>query len=280
MSHLKVRQLPFHFDERTPYYWNRHNPRWGNTVNFISVIGPAFERYFIKAFRAAMPRITDEALREDAELFCLQEGQHSRQHLGHLQALIKQHPGIEDVRRQVLASYDALFARESLEFHLAYAANVELFFGPIAKFMVDNRDYLFRDCDNQVAALILWHFVEEFEHRNSAIDVYNHVVGSYAFRTRMAPRIGAHLLDIRRMTSAGLSRHVPDLSWEGGVVPAGDMGAAMFRDIPAANLLGFAWHLLCSQMPLHKPDRLAQPAWVTRWFADEAAGKDMTVYVP
>lgn len=82
------------------------------------------------------------------------------------------------------------------------------------------------------------------------------------------------------MTSEGLSRHVPELAWQETTVSAGDMGAGMFRDIPAANLLGFAWNLLCSRMPLHKPDRMTQPEWVTRWFADEAAGKDMTMYVP
>jgi len=280
MSQLKVRHIPFHFDDITPYFWNPHNPGWGNTVNFISVIGPAFERYFIKAIRAAMPHITDEELLADAELFCQQEGQHSRQHLGHLQALIKQYPGIEVVRKQVLTSYEKLFERESLEFHLAYAANVELLFGPIAKFMVDNRHYLFRECDNQVAALILWHFVEEFEHRNSAIDVYNHVVGSYAKRMRMAPRIASHLLDVRRITSEGLSIHVPAFNNNLTTFSAGDMGTGTLKDIPIANLMGFAWSLLCSQMPLHKPDRLVQPEWVTRWFSDEASGKDMSIYVP
>lgn len=40
------------------------------------MIGPAFERYFIKAFKQAIPLLRDEALNQDAELFCHQEAQH------------------------------------------------------------------------------------------------------------------------------------------------------------------------------------------------------------
>lgn len=279
MSRLKVRQLPFRFDEKTPYYWNQGNPYWGNVVNFISIIGPAFERYFIRAIRQSMPLIQDTAIKEDAELFCLQEGQHSKQHLLHLQALIKQHPGLEQTRQQVLDSYEQLFVSRSLEFHLAYAATIELTFGPIAKFMVENRKVLFTDCDNQVAALILWHFVEEFEHRNSANDVYKHIVGSYTYRMRMAVDVYRHIRTVEQITRAGLRAHVPLLECAGIFITPDDE-SKMFRDVPFINLLDFGWHLLCSQMPLHKPDRLKQPEWATQWFADEAAGRDMTIYVP
>jgi predicted metal-dependent hydrolase len=279
MSRLKVRQIPFRFDETTPYYWNSGNPYWGNVVNFISIIGPAFERYFIKAIRQAMPLIKDPLIQEDAELFCLQEGQHSKQHLLHLQALIKQHPGLVETRRRVMDSYEQLFATRSLEFHLAYAATIELTFGPIAKFMVENREVLFADCDNRVAALVLWHFVEEFEHRNSANDVYQHIVGSYTWRMRMAVDVYRHIREVEQMTRTGLRAHVPPLQW-GEILVTSDDESGMFHNIPLMNLLDFGWHLLCSQMPLHKPDRLRQPEWVTRWFADESAGKDMSVYVP
>ena len=43
-------------------------------------MAPAFERYFIKAIRDAMPRIRPTAAREEANRFCMQEGQHARPH--------------------------------------------------------------------------------------------------------------------------------------------------------------------------------------------------------
>jgi predicted metal-dependent hydrolase len=274
MSRLKVRPIEFRFDETTAYYWHHGNTQWGNLVNFITMIGPAFERYFIKAIRQALPQIQNPAVREDAELFCHQEAQHSRQHLAHLQALCKQHPGLDEIRQQVLASYEYLFASRSLEFHLSYAATVELCFGPIAKFMVENREQLFNDCDDRIAAFILWHFVEEFEHRNSAIDVYNDIVGQYGYRMRSAIDVVKHLREVEQMTRIGLVRVVPPHA-QG--IAANDVSGA-FRDIPFSRLCVFGWDLLCSQMPLHKPDNLHQPEWVTQWFADEQAGKDMTRY--
>jgi hypothetical protein len=35
---------------------------------------------------------------------------------------------------------------------------------------------------------------------------------------------------------------------------------------------------LCTLLPYHNPNGIAQPEWVTQWFADEAAGRDMTRY--
>jgi predicted metal-dependent hydrolase len=80
-----------------------------------------------------MPHIKDPAVRADAELFCQQEAQHSRQHLAHMKVLSAHYPGLDEVRREVTASYERLFERESMDFHLSYAASVELCFGPIGQ---------------------------------------------------------------------------------------------------------------------------------------------------
>ena len=177
---LTVRQIDFRFSDSIPFQSNPHNPHWSNFVNFITLIAPGFERYFIKAIRQVMPHIKDPAVRADAELFCQQEAQHSRQHLAHMKVLSAHYPGLDEVRREVTASYERLFERESMDFHLSYAASVELCFGPLASFLVTHRDALFKGGDPTIASFMLWHLVEEFEHRNSAIDVYNDVVGELA----------------------------------------------------------------------------------------------------
>jgi len=277
MGELKVRSIDFTFDE-VPFYWNRGNPHWGNFVNFVTVIGPAFERYFIKAIRQAMPLIKDPAVKKDADLFCLQEAQHSRQHLAHLRALTDQYPALEAIRKQVLDSYEHLFATESMEFHLSYAATVELTFGPIAKFVIENRDVLFKDCDKRIAAFMLWHLVEEFEHRNSAINIYNDVVGKYGYRMKSAVGVFKHLVEIDRITRECFSHHIPPCQTaEGNAVVANDI-SHMFKDISVWRQCGFFYNLFCTLLPYHKPDNLQQPEWATQWFADEAAGKDMTLY--
>lgn len=281
MSHLKVRQISFQFNEKTPYYWNQFNPYWGNFVNYATLAIPGFERLIIRSVRAAMPKISDPALKQEAELFCQQEAQHTKQHFAHLQALIKQYPGLEDARIEVMGYYDMMFEQESLEFNLAYCATVELWFCPIATFMIENRHQLFRDCDNQVAALILWHFVEEFEHRTSAIDIYNHVVGSYMKRLRMAPKILMHMNRAVNVATHSIQRCVPPLDWQGKAIQAGEFPSRkIFKDLPTANVIKYYYDSIAAQLPFHNPKRVPQPDWVTQWFEDEAAGMDMTVYRP
>jgi len=247
---------------------------WGNLVNFVTMIAPAFERYFIKATRQAIPLIKDTRVKHEADLFCFQEAQHSRQHLAHLAVLIKQHPGLEETRKQVMDSYDALFKNQTIEFHLSYAATIELCFGPIARFVIEHRDALFKGGDQRIASFMLWHFIEEFEHRNCAIDIYNDVVGSHWYRLKTAPAVVKHILDIEKMTRDGFNRHVPVSSQGTGPADVDDM----FKGVPMISQLGLLYDLLCTLLPYHKPDNIKQPEWATQWFADEAAGKDMTLY--
>ena len=271
---LTVRHIDFRFDAAMPFQCNPANPWWSNFVNFMALIGPGFERYFIRAIRQAMPQIRDPAVRADAELFCQQEAQHARQHLAHLKVLTARFPGLEDVRREVTASYERLYERERLAFHLSYAATVELCFGPFAAFLVEHRDALFKGGDRTIASFVLWHFVEEFEHRNSAIGVYRDVVGSHLYRVRTAPAVRRHLAEVGRIVSEGFERHVPAGTC---AVPPGDV-SRMFAAIPRWSRLRVAVDLACTLLPRHDPDRIAQPPWVTQWFAADAAGADMAAY--
>lgn len=275
MSQLKVRKIDFAFDDDIAFQSCPNNPQWGNFINLVTLIGPGFERYFIKAIRAAMPQIKTPRVAQDAELFCQQEAQHARQHLAHLKVLTRRYPGLEDTAKAVTASYEKLLAGRPLPFHLGYAATVELAFGPTAKFMINHRDALFGDGDTRVASFILWHFVEEFEHRNAAYDVYKDVVGSYFYRLRTAPQVAMHLAEVYRIVQDGLRTHVPAGDC---LVDPSHAGLGMFKDVALSSQLNYAYELACTFLPYHKPDNIRQPEWATRWFADEAAGVDMTRY--
>jgi predicted metal-dependent hydrolase len=276
LAELKIRKIDFRFDDSIPFHWNPANPCWGNLVNFITLIAPAFERYAIRATRDGMPEIESAAVRKDAELFCRQEAQHARHHIAHLSWLMRRHPGLEDVRDAINGSYEALAQRESLAFHLTYVATIELCFASLAKFIIDNRRVLFEGADPRIASFILWHLVEEFEHRNSAFDIYRDVVGSHLYRLKILPAVARHLSEIETIAREGFNRHVPaDISG----VEAGDVKAA-FADIPRRHRWGLIYRLACTLLPYHHPDSLAQPEWASQWFADEARGVDMTAYYP
>lgn len=276
MSRLKVRRIDFQFPDDIAWQWCPGNPYWGNCVNYASVIGPAFERYFIKAFKQAIPLLRDEALKQDAELFCHQEAQHSKQHLAHLAMLSRKYPWLEETRKEVLASYEALFAENDLKFHLAYAATIELMFGPLARFAVENRQALMGKSDARIASFFLWHLVEEFEHRNSAIDVYNALYGGYWYRLKCLPKVVKHIWQVYEITKESFAK-IPEQDWD-------DVGpvdtSKVFSAIKKREIFRLVYELFCTLLPLHKPDNLEQPQWVSQWFLDEERGIDMVNYYP
>nr|WP_253073288.1 metal-dependent hydrolase [Sinobacterium norvegicum] len=162
------------------------------------------------------------------------------------------------------------------EFHLAYAAIVELCFGPFAQFVVDNRETLFVDADPRVASFFLWHMVEEFEHRNAAIDIYNDVVGSYWFRLKTVPKVIKHLAEINTIIETAFQQHCPPQTGQVALWKT----APFFKHVPLKNRMSTLYQLSCTLLPYHRPDSLRQPEWVGQWVADEAAGVDMTTYYP
>ena len=97
-----------------------------------------------------------------------------------------------------------------LKFRLAYIADLEATFTPSFKMMLDNEATLFRPGDDRVASLLLWHFVEEVEHRSSALVIYDAAVGDSWYRIRALPRISRHLIAVTRIIADGVNAHVPE----------------------------------------------------------------------
>lgn len=274
MSALKVRKIDFQFPDDIPFHWNPANPCWSNFINFITLIAPAFERYFIKATRQAIPHITDARLRDDADRFCLQEAQHSKHHLAHLDVLLRQCPELKGTFDDIMASYDRLYRDRDLAFHLSYAASIELCFGPFASFLINHIDHYFKGSDSRIASFLLWHLIEEFEHRNAAYDVYNAVVGRYAYRMKTLPAVLRHISEVGRIALEGLNRHAPP---HADGTSAGDTHRTL-AGVPRLAVLKLGYELGCTLLPYHRPDNIRQPDWATQWFADDAAGCDMRLY--
>lgn len=276
-SALKIRNIDFEFPDDMAWNWNPGNPSWGNVGHFISFMAPGFERYFIKAIRLSIPQIKDPAVAEEADLFCKQEGQHAKHHQAHIAMLTRKYPGLKQVMDDVTRSYDELYKNESLEFHLAYAAVVEATFSPVAKFVVGNRDYLFRDTDPRMASFILWHLMEEYEHRSAALNIYNAVVGSYWYRLRMAPRVVKHLMTTVEMVARECNACVP-VAEQG--LPMNHVDGEFMKDIPLRNKMSALWDLWLTVLPFHNPDHVKQPEWTRQWFEAESNGVDMRSYYP
>jgi predicted metal-dependent hydrolase len=209
MTDLEVRRPRFDFTDDVPWEWNPQNPAFSFAMNATSIIAICFEQMIVAAVQEAKPLITDPEVAAEATAFLRQEAQHSSSHRKHVKALIKHYPGLQQTFDDAVASFDELTATTPLAYRLAYIADLEATFTPSFKIMLDNEHTLFRPGDDRVASLLLWHFVEEVEHRSSALVIYDAVVGKRWYRLRVLPRVAKHLLHVMSIIADGVNVHVP-----------------------------------------------------------------------
>lgn len=298
VTDLIVRKLRFAFaDHPVPFLWNEANPAFSAMANAVSFLAIAFEKMIVSELPELMPLITDPAVAEEADAFVRQEGQHSMAHRGHAKALIKSYPALRETLAEVIAAFDQLTTNTPLKYRLAYTADLEATFTPVFKLMLDHDDTLFAPGDDRVASLFLWHFVEEVEHRSSALIIYDHVVGDPWYRMRMAPSIFKHVMGTLRLACEGFNRHIPlserqvdalsmfttyrgkqalrrrmPFGWPAGQGPVLDA----FKHLPKREIATAVRGIVRSQLPNHKPAHEKIPALAPEWFARYDAGYDVT----
>jgi len=180
---MSIRRMPFKFSHIRNAHWHEHKPEFAQIVNGASLAMPFLEPYLIKTMRAAKPLITSPSLARELDLYITQEARHSGQHKLFNQSLAELgYKAIPEMEAKLAYDYEALGKNKSLRFNLAYAEGFESMALAIAHMLIEQREYLFKDSDGTVAGLVLWHFVEEIEHKNVAFDVFDHLYGGYFWR--------------------------------------------------------------------------------------------------
>lgn len=299
MTDLQIRKIDFRFDDEIPFQWLPSHPKFGLMANAISIMAIGFEKFIVASMRRAMPMIKSPAVAEEAEAFLRQEAQHAKNHRRHIAALVRQHPGLQQTVDAAVASFDQLLT-EPIEFQLAYTADLEATFTPIFKIMLDHQDVLFEPGDERVASLFLWHFVEEVEHRSSALIIFDDIVGNRWYRTKMVRRVFGHVMQVYREILAGFDEHVPHDVRQAeykNVSPDGVRREEVLARLPipsswrtrlgmfppsafapASNLEMFllAYRLIRSQVPHHRPQEEPLPAFADTWFKAYERGHDVT----
>lgn len=275
MKTLKNRKIDFRFDDDIPFDWNPGNTGVGNVVNYASMIAPAFEKYFIRVTRQALPMIKSPEVLANAKEFCAQEGTHARHHNAHMGMLIRKYSGLEAAQKKVAASYDRIFEERNLEFHAAYMINLEDWFGPVALLAIDHRDALFGAGDPRISSFMLWHLIEEFEHRSSAHAIYHELVPSPWPRLRHLPAVIGHIIEVRQYVLDGFLEHVPIEDNPTRASLSGLVDGVSWR-----CRLKFLARMLAALAPSYEPTDLQEPEWATQWFRDEEDGQDMSCYFP
>lgn len=296
MTDLVVRKIGWEFDAGVPFMWQPANPDFGLFCNAFTFIAVPFERYIVSAVRMAADRFAEHpAVAAEADAFLKQEAQHAAAHRKHMLALIARYPELEQCYTDACAAYDDLLERRPVEFHLAYIANLEATFTPLFKVLLDNRDSLFGGGDVRVASLMVWHFVEEIEHRSSGLTLCRHISPGPWYRVRHIKATFSHVASVADAIAEKFDRIVP-FSDRGastrellsGAFLTGELthrirrsqraAPTIFGPVPTRELATMVWRLALSQTPYHDPADQPLPAWADTWMRAYDRGENMTTF--
>lgn len=293
MTALEVRRPKFDFTGDVPWEWNPANPQFSFFMNATSMIAICFEQFLVAAVQEAKPLLTDPEVAAEATAFLRQEAQHSSTHRKHVAALIKCYPGLQQTFDAAMASFDDVTNTTPVKYRLAYIADLEATFTPSFKMLLDNEATLFRPGDDRVASLLLWHFVEEVEHRSSALLIYDAAVGDSWYRIRALPSIFRHLIAVTRIIADGVNAHVPESDRKVDartLLPTFGLKQGLrdrlarkrsrvpnaFATVPRMQRLVAVVRVLLSQTPFHDPTDQPLPPFADEWFDRWDSGGDVT----
>ena len=254
---IVVRKIPFSFDEGINPVWHPEQPEWSHMLNGASLTMPYLEPFLIRTMREAMTKIEDQALRADAKAFNAQEGQHYQNHR-RFNELIKAngYPELAEVEGEMEVDY-ARLQKKSLKWRLAYTAGFETMTMGVTEWLISQRTKLFAGSDPSVTSFILWHMVEETEHKTVAVDIYQHLYNDYWARVWGIVCGSWHVVKFSR--KAYVQTLKKDGRWS-------DWRSRLTTFKRSMN---FVWNvgklLVISARPGHHPTKVSDPDWVTQW---------------
>ncbi|MGH3743892.1 MAG: metal-dependent hydrolase [Mycobacteriales bacterium] len=231
-----------------------------HVVAVLSALFPEGEDFFVRSVRHYADQITDPELRQQVAGFIGQEVTHGREHRELNERL--QQMGYP-TRRVDRATKSRLARGEKLQgpaFSLAVTAALEHYTAALAETLLDDERAREVLGESAVREMLLWHALEESEHKSVAFDVFQEVVGDEKLRVRAMRLINVSFVltvtlntlwslagdraaynPVRLVRSFAALRHSPFLS------------AAVIRRIRSYTRPGF------------HPDEIGSPEQLDRW---------------
>ncbi|ETZ27091.1 putative metal-dependent hydrolase family protein [Mycobacterium sp. MAC_080597_8934] len=152
-------------------------------VSTLSATFPEGEDFFIRSVRQYRDQVSDPDLQEAVKGFIAQEATHRHQHRllnERLQAMGYPTDGID---RHIKKLVDRLEKRFSPKMRLAVTAALEHYTATFAEIILTSDEAQELIGDTEVRPILLWHALEESEHKAVAFDVFETVGGTE--RTRV-----------------------------------------------------------------------------------------------
>ncbi len=151
---------------------------------------PPGEKEFIQSVRLFMDQVQDPKLIADVKDFTAQEGQHSFQHKLLNEAFDRLGYSATQVSEQFDEIEKEWTAERSDADRLAATVVMEHITAVMAHFAL-TRSEEFDPLPDSIQELLLWHAMEEIEHKSVAFDVYDECVGD---RNRLRRQLMLHMI--------------------------------------------------------------------------------------
>jgi predicted metal-dependent hydrolase len=181
----RLRDLPKHFAAGGDIVMS-------HVLAVLSSVFPDGEDYFVRSVEAARDDIDDPALLADVDGFIGQESWHGREH-----RVLNERLGELGYPTGAIGAYVRWLFHTRERFrnrrlHLGFTAALEHYTATLAETLLRDADARDEIGHDGVRSLLLWHALEEAEHKAVAFDVYRRVGGTEAMR--MATMWLTHLL--------------------------------------------------------------------------------------
>lgn len=180
---LKVRRVDFDYTtDGMPRHFVGGDIVMSHVVAMLSAMFPDGERFFVRSVRNVADRVTDDALREQVKGFIGQEAMHGREHRDfndRLAALGYPTKGVEKMVDRGLRFRERIQSKKA---NLAVTAALEHYTATLAETLLSSDEARASFRAPAARSLLLWHALEESEHKAVAFDVYRHVGGTERMR--------------------------------------------------------------------------------------------------
>jgi uncharacterized protein len=183
---IQTRRITFAYPtDGMPKYFASGDPVMSHAVAMLSAMFPPGEDFFVRSVRAYRDEITDAELREQVKGFIGQEAMHGRGHRefnDRLAAMGYPTKGLDKVVDRSLRIRERIQGRRA---NLAVTAALEHYTATFAETLMSSEEARTLFDVPAVRSLLLWHALEESEHKAVAFDVYQHVAGGERLRRIM-----------------------------------------------------------------------------------------------
>lgn len=180
---IKARRMAFDMSEPMRTFAVEDNSLISTFFYALSAMFPEGERFFIHSVRNYRDQVTDPVLKEQIRGFIGQEAHHGHSHEGLNDKLVGMGFPVDKVERTMEKRVKFL-KKLSAPRQLALTVAMEHFTATLAEQILENPDY-YADIDPTLRKMLIWHAVEEIEHKAVAFDVYRQFVDNEFMRKRV-----------------------------------------------------------------------------------------------